>query len=416
LSEADAVAFLDGRRFTRSPFRCRRSIRFRIGRSKECWLEILFFVALNGLSHLAFVGSRMTTSLFALELGASEATVGTLMALFALLPMLLSISAGRLIDRIGPRTPLLAGMGVLAVATALPFAMPSVAILYLSCTLLGTSFMVVHIAMNSVFGAHGTPEDRAVNFSYLALAFSISNSLGPLIAGAAIDLLGHARAFVVLAVFPVVALVLLWARKRPLPRPEYRASAKGTRVLDLLRIPALRTTFIISSLLAMGWDLYTFLIPLYGVRIGLAATTIGIIMSTFAVATLVVRIFLPVMVKRLRHWTVLLTALCVSGTAYVLFPFVASVPLLMALSFLLGLGLGCAQPFIMSILYEQSPPGRQAEAVGLRTSLMNGSHTLIPIASGAFSATFGMAPVFWALALFLYAGAWYARRRIKYAA
>jgi MFS family permease len=87
----------------------------------------------------------------------------------------------------------------------------------------------------------------------------------------------------------------------------------------------------------------------------------------------------------------------------------------MALSFLLGLGLGCAQPFIMSILYEQSPPGRQAEAVGLRTSLMNGSHTLIPLASGAVSASFGMAPVFWALALFLYGGAWYARSRIKYA-
>ena len=42
--------------------------------------------------------------------------------------------------------------------------------------------------------------------------------------------------------------------------------------------------------------------------------------------------------------------------------------LLMALSFLLGLGLGCAQPIIMSLLYEASPPGRQGEAVGLRTS------------------------------------------------
>ena len=44
-------------------------------------MEILYFVVLNALGHLAFVGSRMTTSLYALELGASEATVGTLMAL-----------------------------------------------------------------------------------------------------------------------------------------------------------------------------------------------------------------------------------------------------------------------------------------------------------------------------------------------
>ena len=37
----------------------------------------------------------------------------------------------------------------------------------------------------------------------------------------------------------------------------------------------------------------------------------------------------------------------------------------MALSFVLGLGLGSAQPIIMSLLYEASPPGRQGEAVGI---------------------------------------------------
>jgi predicted MFS family arabinose efflux permease len=252
-----------------------------------------------------------------------------------------------------------------------------------------------------------------VTFSWLALAFSISNSIGPLIAGTAIDLLGHAAAFLALSVFPAIAFVLLWARKRPLPRPEYFSAGKRTGVFDLLRIAGLRNTFIVSSLLAMGWDLYTFLIPLYGARIGLAATTIGAIMSTFALATLLVRLFMPLVVKRLPRWAVIVAAMSVSGTAYLLFPFVASVPLLMALSFLLGLGLGCAQPIIMSILYEASPPGRQGEAVGLRTSLLNGSHTLIPLASGAVSAAYGMAPVFWALALFLFGGAWFARRRIK---
>jgi MFS family permease len=49
----------------------------------------------------------MTTTLFALELGASEFTTGVLMSLFALLPAVLSVSAGRLIDRAGPRRPLL---------------------------------------------------------------------------------------------------------------------------------------------------------------------------------------------------------------------------------------------------------------------------------------------------------------------
>jgi MFS family permease len=377
-------------------------------------LELVYFVILNGLAHLAFVGCRMTTTLFALELGASRFTVGLLMSLFALLPMLLSVSAGRLIDRTGPRRPLLFALGALACATVLPFVFPSVAVLYLSTTLVGTSFMVTHIAMNSVFGAHGSPEQRAVNFSWLALGFSVSNSIGPLIAGFAIDGLGHARAFLILTIFPVGAFVLLLLRKRPLPRPVRLGTAlANSSVLDLLRIAPLRRTFIVSATLAMGWDLYTFLLPLYGASLGLAATTIGMILSTFAVATFTVRLTMPILIKRLKQWVVIASAMAVAGSAYLLLPLVEAVPLLMVLSFVLGLGLGSAQPIIMSQLYEASPPGRQGEAVGLRTSLLNGSHTLIPLMSGAISAAFGMVPAFWLLAATLIVGADFARRQVK---
>ena len=354
----------------------------------------------------------MTTTLFALELGASEFTVGVLMSLFALLPTVLSVSAGRLIDRAGPRRPLMLSLMALTLGCALPFVLPYLWALYLSATALGVSFMYVHIAMNSVFGAHGSPEQRAVNFAWLALGFSISNSIGPLVAGYAIDWLGHAAAFAVLAVFPLFALILLWLRKRPLPRPEHVRLAKGAGVLDLLRIPGLRQTFWVSLLLATGWDLFTFIIPLYGARIGLSAAAIGVILSTFAVATLTVRVAMPLLIKKMKQWSIIFAAMAISGTCYLLFPFAQSVPPLLLLSFVLGLGLGSAQPVIMSLLYSASPPGRQGEAVGLRTSLLNGSHTLIPLASGAASAAVGMNPVFWVLGAFLLGGAWVARRRI----
>ncbi|HWA36610.1 MAG TPA: MFS transporter [Burkholderiales bacterium] len=373
-------------------------------------MDLVYFVTLNALAHLAFVGSRMSTSLFALQLGASEFTVGLLMSLFAALPMVLSVWSGRLIDRAGPRRPLLIGLAALVLANVLPFAVPRVETLYFASTLSGTGFLLVHIAMNSVFGAYGTPEQRAVNFSWLALAFSVSGSLGPIAAGLAIDHLGHARAFPALAAFPLMALALLFWRKKQLPRPERKGGQEGS-VIELLRIRPLRDTFIVSGLLAMGWDLYAFLIPLYGARLGLSASSIGTIMATFAIATFVVRLFMPVAVRRLRRIHIILAALCVAGGTYLLFPLVASIPLLMALSFLLGLGLGCAQPVIMSQLYEASPPGRQGEAVGVRTFMLNGSHTAIPLASGALTAAAGMAPAFWLLAALLLGGAWFARGR-----
>jgi MFS family permease len=162
----------------------------------------------------------------------------------------------------------------------------------------------------------------------------------------------------------------------------------------------------------MGWDLYSFLIPLYGARLEFPAATIGTIMATFALATFVVRLVMPMLVRRLRPWQVIVTAMSVAGSSYVLFPFVSSVPLLMALSFALGVGLGCAQPVIMALLYEASPAGRQGEAVGVRTTMLNASHTIIPLASGAVSAAAGMLPAFWFLAFCLLGGAWFARRRI----
>lgn len=377
-------------------------------------MEILYFVAINVLGHLAFVGARMTTSLFALHLGASAFTVGVIMSLFAALPMLLSVAAGRLIDRAGPRGPLLAAFGSLAAGAALPFIHPHIAALYVSSCLLGVGFMFVHIGMNSVIGAHGRPQDRPANFAWLALAFSISGSLGPLIAGFAIEGLGHAAAFLVLACFPALALVMVWLRRTPLPRPERHPSVRGAEgVMALFRVSGLRRAFLVSGVLATGWDLYSFLTPLYGAQLGLDAGTIGIVMASFAVATFVVRVAMRYAIRHVRQWSIILAAMTVAGAAYMLFPLASGAPLLMALSFLLGLGLGCAQPVIMALLYEAAPPGRQSEAVGVRTTMLNASQTSIPLASGALSVAFGMAPVFCLLAVALLGSAWYIHGRVK---
>ena len=81
----------------------------------------------------------------------------------------------------------------------------------------------------------------------------------------------------------------------------------------------------------MGWDIYSFLMPVYGSRIGLAPGTIGVVMSCFAVATFVVRAVLTQLVRHVHHWLLIATAMTVAGTAYFLFPLVQSVPLLMTL-------------------------------------------------------------------------------------
>ena len=375
-------------------------------------MKLVLVIALTVLSHTGFVGSRIVVSLYAIREQATPLTIGVLMALYALLPMLLAVPAGRMIDRVGALRPMAWSGLALVAGIALPFAWPGLETLYAAAVLIGTAFMVYHVALNHVVGAMGAPADRPVNFSWFALGFSIGGFCGPLLAGLAIDTAGHRAAFLVLALFPLCGLALLLARRRHVPPGQGEKSLSGERrVMALLREPRLRGAFIASGLLAMGWDLYTFVMPIYGSRIGLSATTIGIVMGAFAAATFIVRLVMPALSRRLREWTVVTAALAISGSAYLAFPYFTEVAALMALSFVLGIGLGCAQPMIIALLYAASPAGRQGEVVGVRTTMLNASHTLLPLAFGALGSALGMGPVFWAMAAFLLSGGVFAGRR-----
>jgi predicted MFS family arabinose efflux permease len=373
---------------------------------------LFLVVLLTVLSHIGFVGTRMTVSLAALHEGASPLTVGVLMSLCALLPMLLSVQAGRLIDRAGAFRPVLWSSAALVAGILLPFASPSLPALFVTVVLIGTAFMIQHITLNHIVGTLGDPAERAVNFSWLALGYATSGFFGPLLAGYSIDLVGHRFAFLVLAVTPLAALVIFLRRTPPLPPPQpAKPGAAERRVTDLLSVPKLRAAFLFSGLLAAGWDMYTFVIPIYGSQIGLAASTIGVVMASFAAATFAVRLAMPVIARRANEWAVVCAALVISGSAYSLFALADRAPTLMALSFFLGLGLGCAQPMIMSVLYAASPPGRQGEAVGVRSTVLNASHTLLPLVFGAVGTALGVVPVFLAMAGLLLSGGWLADRQ-----
>ena len=373
---------------------------------------LVYVIGLTVLSHVGFVASRITVSLAAIEQQASPLTVGVLMALYSVIPMVLAVVAGRLVDRGGVYRPLLWSSIAVTAGILLPFLWPSLPMLHVAAVLIGTTFMLQHIALNHAVGSFGDPAQRAVNFSWLALGYATSGTLGPLLAGFAIDLFGHRAAFLAAALMPALGTALLLWRRPALPEPQPpKTDDAEHRIIDLLRIPRLRAAFLFSGLLATGWDLYSFVIPIYGTRVGLSASVIGIVMSTFAIATFTVRLFMPLVARRLNEWTVVCAALVISGTAYSMFPLVEKAPGLMALSFLLGLGLGCAQPMIMALLYAVSPPGRQGEVVGVRTTLLNVSHTFLPLLFGALGTAVGVGPVFWTMSALLLSGGWLAGRK-----
>jgi MFS family permease len=88
-------------------------------------------------------------------------------------------------------------------------------------------------------------------------------------------------------------------------------------------------------------------------------------------------------------------------------------PLVMAaVSFLLGLGLGCGQPLSIVLTYNNSPAGRIGEALGIRLAVNKFTQITVPILFGSLGTLFGIFPVFWSnAALLLIGGALTARAR-----
>ena len=368
-------------------------------------------IILMVLDHIAFNGSRVTVTLYAIHQGASALTVGVLVAMYALLPALLSVSAGRWIDRAGMEKPLLLGSATVGIGTMMPFLFPGLTVLYVTSVVVGVAFMLINVAAYHAVGELSLPEDRAVNFSYVALGFSTSAFIAPILSGVGIDHFGYRATFLLLAAFTILPILALSLKLVPLPVPKPRPYGAATGdVLDLLRDAQLRRLFITMAILTVAWDVYGFAIPVHGIRMGLSASEIGIVMATFAAATFTVRLATPFFVSRVNPWSMLVASLMIAGASFFALAFASSVGMMMALMFLLGLGLGAPQPMILTLLHESAPPGRAGEALGLRTTLINGSQTVMPLIFGAVGAALGMGPVFWTIAAVLIGGGLFADR------
>ncbi|HEX6006969.1 MAG TPA: MFS transporter, partial [Burkholderiales bacterium] len=203
----------------------------------------------------------------------------------------------------------------------------------------------------------------------------------------------------------IPVLILLFARTlgtvgaKPAAEVEQSVQAK-----NLLANAPLRRTLITGAAILTGIDLFQFYMPIYGNAIGLSATTIGLILSMFAAASFAVRLVMPALVKRWSAETVLLWSLYAGCVTYLVFPLFENAVLLAVIAFALGLGMGCGQPLTMSLIYSRAPAGRSGEALGLRVSINNFMHIVVPLLFGTIGSMLGIAPVFVANALILGSG------------
>lgn len=365
--------------------------------------------------HAAMAGLRMAAPLQTLREGYSVWSVGLLLALFAAGPVSVALHAGRMADRHGYHRPVrlsvawsLLAMG-LALASTWLQGWPHFVLLAVAAVLAGCAANMGMLAIQRAVGLLARDGTHRVRlFSWLGIAPSLSNVVGPVAVGFMIDAAGFPAAYAMLLLLPL----LTWVASRYVPSmTPVRAPVHDQRrtAWDLLRAPGIKRLFTINILLATCWDVHAFAVPILGHEHGFSASTIGLILGTFTLSVSIVRLILPLVAQHLHEGPVIRGAMVGTALVFALYPLATTPGLMLVCAALLGITLGAVQPMVMSTLHHLTPDDRHGEALALRSMAMNVASTVMPLVFGASGAWVGAGVLFWLIGAMVGAGSWLTR-------
>lgn len=350
-------------------------------------------IALAALAYAGPQGTRVAVSLQALHMGMAPAVVGLLNALSFALPMLISIPAGRIVDRAGVRRPMLLCGAMMVSALVLAWLAPSVWTLGLASAMAGICYLGFTVALNVGVMRMGTASERVANFSWLTVGISAGFAVGPMSAGFGMDALGGSAMFLLLAAYPVALLVLMAWRGRMLPDQVPPASRSPARLIEVLSDRQFRPILLMSFASPSLTDMFNFVVPLMAKAAGLSGSAVGTILGSYAGASFVARAILPLVVDRVRHWVVVANLFLLSGIGLILFAVITTPWVTVPLAMAIGLSHGMGQPLVMAAFVAGSPPGRQGEIMGAQQMAQGGISAVSPVLIGAIGTAVGVAPV-----------------------
>ncbi len=365
--------------------------------------------------HAAMAGLRLAAPLQALREGYSAWTVGLWLALFAAAPVVTALHAGRLADRLGYHKPVYLAAsvsmlgGVLAVLSTwvqgpLHFGLLCAAAIAMGA---GSNTGMLTIQRTAGLAARDSTE-RVRIFSWLGVAPSFSNVVGPVAVGFLIDGFGFRAAYVFLLLLPLLTL-LLASQVPQMPVAGVAADVKGRTAWDLLKAPGFKRFLTVNMLVSMCWDVHTFAVPVLGHERGFNASTIGLILGSFTLTVTLVRLVIPFLAHRMSELTVLRAAMLGTALVFAAYPLAPNAWLMGLCAALLGISLGSVQPMVLSMLHHLTPDKRHGEALALRSMIMNMASTAMPLLFGATGALAGASLLFWVVGAGVGGGSWLLR-------
>jgi predicted MFS family arabinose efflux permease len=263
---------------------------------------------------------RVSTSYRAVELGLSVVWIGTITAVYALLPIMVGVQVGRFIDRGHDAVTTWLATGLLVFACAGFVLFPNLPALFVFTAITGTAHLMLNISQQVLCTKCGSGPgaiERAVG-NYM-VANAVGQGLGPLIVGWAG---GAAHLPPTQLLFKIAAggAVLSFASAlliRPGAKAERRVQ-RGTPppLRELLFTPGLTTIMLISVVTVVAQDLIVVYLPLLGAERHMSVDTVGMLLTVRAAASMLSRLLFVRLHMALGRRRLTIGSTLISAVAY----------------------------------------------------------------------------------------------------
>jgi len=372
--------------------------------SQSNWATKLFFS--SAITQGAIYVIRPMITYRALELDASASTIGFIAAVYALLPVLLALTFGKMVGQIGEGRFVIFGTFFIGVSAALLLAADTLTLLAIAAALSGLAHLACMVGGQTMVALKSPSKEYEEHFGRYTFSASLGQMVGPILATLVAGSTGvmpksTSAAFALALVLSALAMVpvISWRNQPPTVVGRREESGALRAAGKLLKKPGIFAAIFTSLAISSTADILVVFLPLYGNENQFSALSIGIIISIRAATSMASRFFLGRLSARFSTRQLITSSNLVSIAMCVAMAFAPNPWVLGAIVFVAGFSLGVGQPLTMTLISQLTAPEERALAVSTRLTGNRLGQFVIPAAAGLVAASAGASAVFIGLAI-----------------
>ena len=342
----------------------------------------------------------------ALELNATAATIGFIAAIYALFPVLLALTFGRIVGRVGEGRFVIFGTFFIGVSAAILLFADSLAILAIGAALSGLAHLACMVGGQTMVALKSPTDKYEEHFGRYTFSASLGQMLGPILATLVAGSTGvipksTSAAFALALALSALAMVPVISWRNDAPTVIARRDETGTlrAATNLLKKPGIFAAVFMSLAISSTADILVVFLPLYGNENQFSAFSIGVIISIRAATSMASRYFLGSLSARYSTKQLLVTSNAITVVACAAMAFAPNPWILGTIVFIAGFSLGVGQPLTMSLISQLTVPEERALAVSTRLTGNRLGQFVIPAGAGLLAAGSGTGAVFIGLSI-----------------